>query len=144
MPLFMVLYGSSKEQEAGKPTEEMLKAIKPIAEYHEQLARSGKLIWADSLYPSSQGARVITSESGQTSVQKGPFDTPSPGGYSVFNAASLDEAIEIVKSGPQRPASGCEIRQIASMEEFPIPEEHKAKAREVRELMGKNAAALRA
>jgi len=114
---------------------------KPIQEYNEKLAQDGKLIWADVLYPSSQGARIITSESGETSVQKGPFDQ-GVGAYAVLTAGSLDEALEIVKGSPLRKSSGCEVRQIVNLDEIPLPEAQKGKAKEMRQLMRQNAAKL--
>jgi hypothetical protein len=157
MPLFMVLYGSDKTTESGKaPTPEevclppqsphtftnstnKLAELKPISDYSEKLARDGKLIWGDALYPSSLGARVMTNESGETTVQKGPFDQ-GVGGYAVLTAGSLEEAIDLVKSGPLRKNNGAEIRQIASLDELPVPEEQKAKAKELKKLMRENAA----
>jgi hypothetical protein len=115
--------------------------LKPIQEYTEKLANQGNLIWADALHPSSQGVRIITDQSGSTTVQKGPFDQ-GIGGYSVLNVASLEQAIELVKSGPMRKGNGLEIRQIINAEDFPIPEEAKAKGRELRKKMQANAAKL--
>jgi hypothetical protein len=118
-----------------------LAELKPIHEYNEKLAHDGKLLWADGLYPTSLGARIITNESGEATVQKGPFEQ-SVGGYAILTAGSLDDAVNLIKSGPLRKSSGLEIRQIADLEEFPIPEEQKAKARELRKEMQQNAAKL--
>jgi hypothetical protein len=118
-----------------------LAEFKPIHDYNEKLAREGKLLWADGLYPTSLGARIITNESGESTVQKGPFEQ-SVGGYAILTAGSLDEAVNIIKSSPLRKSSGLEIRQIADIEEFPFPEEQKANARELRKVMQQNAAKL--
>lgn len=118
--------------------------MKPVAEYNEKLAKDGKLIWADALLPSSQGARLTAEADGNLKVTKGPFEHTT-GGYAVITAKDLDEAIAIIKAGPTNPeasGNGVEIRQILDMEELPAPEEIKAKGREMRSMMIKNAQAL--
>lgn len=95
------------------------------------------------LYPSSQGARIITEADGSLKVHKGPFEN-STGGYVILVAKDLDEAIALIKAGPTNPqhGGGLEIRQIVDVEDMPIPEEAKAKGRAMKALMAKNAQAL--
>jgi hypothetical protein len=119
-------------------------------------------MFTTGLYPTSkEAARVLTDKSGNQTIQKGPFDGPSLGGYSVITAADLNEATELVKTFPYKmPGSGVEVRRIVEFKDLPIPDEGKAKAKELRwvlwidiyrinrwsagrELMAKNAAALR-
>lgn len=86
------------------------------------------------LFPTNKEAvRVITDKSGNTTVQNGPFDGPSVGGYVVLNVADINEAVELVKSFPNKPeASGVEIRRIVNINDMPVPDEVKAKAKHLR------------
>lgn len=121
-----------------------MELMKPIHDYNEKLAKAGKLVWADVLLPSSQGARLIAEADGSLKTIKGPFEHTT-GGYAILTAKDLDEAIALVKAGPTNPqhaGRGLEIRQIVDLESLPVPEEVKAKGREMRELMKKNAQAL--
>lgn len=77
--------------------------------------------------------RVLTDASGNVSVQEGPFDGPSLGGYGILNVASIDEAVEIVKGFPHhQPGSGLEIRRIINISELPLPEEILSKQKALR------------
>jgi hypothetical protein len=118
--------------------------MQAAGQYQHKLAEEGKLIWADLFKPSSEGARVVTDANGATTVQKGPFGEKVASGYAVVNCANLDEAIELASSFPNKePNHGVEIRQIMTLEDFgAIPEEGKARAKALRELMAKNAQAL--
>jgi len=111
--------------------------------YQQKIAESGKLVWAERLYPTTKEAvRVLTDASGNVSVQEGPFDGPSLGGYGILNVASIDEAVDIVKGFPHhQPGSGLEIRRIINISELPLPEEILSKQKALRDLMKKNAAA---
>ncbi|KAF2404450.1 hypothetical protein EJ06DRAFT_205165 [Trichodelitschia bisporula] len=142
MPLFMILVGNTKESEAGQhPPADRVEAMQT---YSKKLAESGKLIWGEALYPTAKGARVLTDESGNTTVQKGPFEQRSVGAYSVLNADSLDEVVDIVKNHPlHTPGSGIEIREIVNLADIPLPPAEKGKVDELRALMTKNAQALR-
>jgi len=80
-----------------------------------------------------ESARVVTDASGNVSVQHPPFEGVSLGGYAVINAADLNEVIELVKASPAKmPNTGMEIRRVVDLDELPIPDEHKAKAKALR------------
>jgi hypothetical protein len=71
------------------------------------------------------------------SINPGPVDGPSLGGYGILNVASIDEAVELVKGFPHRqPGTGLEIRRIINIDDLPLPEEVKAKSRELRYVFG--------
>jgi hypothetical protein len=91
-------------------------------------------MFATGLYPASkEAAHVLTDASGNQTVQNGPFHGPSFGGYSVITAADLNEATELVKTFPYKmPGSSVEIRRIVEFKDLPIPDEGKAKAKELR------------
>jgi len=139
MPLYMLMFsGMSGADGQPPPPAQMAEMMS----YQKQVAESGKLIWAERLFPTNKEAvRVLTDDAGNVSVTQGPFDGPSLGGYAVLNVASIDEAVELVKAFPTRqPGSGMEIRRILSIDDLPLPDEIKAKSKELREIMKKNAA----
>jgi hypothetical protein len=86
------------------------------------------------LYPVNKDAvRVATDASGNVSVNPGPFEGPSLGGYGILNVASIDEAVELVKGFPNRqPGAVVEIRRIIDLNEMPMPDDVKAKAKGIR------------
>jgi hypothetical protein len=90
------------------------------------------------LYPTSKEAvRVVTDDAGNVSVNPGPFEGPSLGGYGILNVASIDEAVELVKGFPVRqPGTGLEIRRIINIDDLPLPDEVKAKSKELRCVIG--------
>ena len=89
---------------------------------------------ATGFYPASQeAARVLTDASGNQSVQNGPFEGPSLGGYSIINVQDITEATDLVKSFPYKVTGrGIEIRRIVDLNDLPIPDAAKAKAKEIR------------
>jgi len=90
------------------------------------------------LYPTSKEAvRVVTDDAGNVSVNPGPFEGPSLGGYGILNVASIDEAVELVKGFPLRQSgTGLEIRRIINIDDLPLPDEVKAKSKELRCVIG--------
>lgn len=118
--------------------------LQKFGEWTAKLAAEGKLIWSDLLHPTSKGARVVTDASGQTSVQHGPFEGSIAGGYVILNCTDLNEVIKIVESVPEKmPNSGVEIRPIMGLSDLgDMTEEQKNHAKQMRELMRKNAEAL--
>ena len=85
-------------------------------------------------YPASkEAASVIADASGNLSVQNESSDAPSFGGYTVINVEDLHEATELVKAFPYKaPNSRIEVRRIVDLNDSPMPEQAKAKAKELR------------
>jgi hypothetical protein len=91
-------------------------------------------MFVTGFYPASkEAACVIADASGNQSVQSDSSDGPSLGGYSVINAEDLHEATELIKAFPYKaPNSRIEVRRIMDLNDSPMPEQAKAKAKELR------------
>ena len=115
--------------------------MQQVGKFNHGLAAEGKLIWADILKPSSDGARVLTDASGTSTVQKGPFTDKVAGGYALISAGSLDEVLELVKTYPSEPNTGVEIRQVMSVDAGDygnVPASANEKAKMLRQTLKKN------
>jgi hypothetical protein len=122
---FMILRKADAETEAGVlPSEELIAAM---GDYMGSLLKSGVLLAADGLQPSSKGARV-TFSGGRPTVTDGPFAEAKElvAGWALIQVKSRDEAIEWVKRWPAEDGNGnveIEIRQLFEPgdfgEEFP-------------------------
>jgi len=122
---FMVIRKADTETEAGVlPSKEL---IDDMTSYNEMLVRSGKMKGGAGLMASSRGARVSFSN-GKPKVIDGPFAEAKEliAGYSIIEAASLAEVIELVKQWPSSDAHGnvqIEIRPLATAESLGFTEE---------------------
>src|SRR5437868_3877370 len=96
---FVVLRKADAETEAGVMPSKQL--IDDMTSFNEGLVRSGKMKSGAGLMPSSRGARVSFSN-GKPTVLDGPFAEAKEliAGFSVIEAASLAEVIELVKQWP--------------------------------------------
>ena len=117
---FMILVKADKNSEAGVLPDEKLLA--EMGRYNEELAKAGVLLAGEGLHPTSKGARIRFSGTSRT-VKKGPF--PATGdliaGFWIFQANSMEEAIEWVKRAPNPfpgTESEIEIRQIFESDDF--------------------------
>ncbi|HET7621963.1 MAG TPA: YciI family protein [Gemmatimonadaceae bacterium] len=117
---FMIIGKATKESEAGilpKPEE-----FVAMQQYNEELVKSGILLAAEGLAPSSKGARVKFSGDKRIVVD-GPFAETKEliAGFTIIQVKSLEEAIEWVKRAPNLSASGeaeVEIRKLMDVEDF--------------------------
>jgi hypothetical protein len=133
---FMVIVNASKESEAGTPPDPQL--LLEMGKFNEELIKAGVVLAMDGLHPSSKGARVKFSGKSRTVVD-GPFAETKEliAGFWLWQAKSLDEAIEWVKRSPFSSHAGdseIEIRKVFEMEDFaPVLTEeqieHKVSAR---------------
>jgi hypothetical protein len=127
---FMVLIKATKESEAGALPEE--KVLAAMGKFNEELVNAGVLLAGEGLHPSSKGARVRFSKSGQKVID-GPFTETKEllAGFWLFKVASLDEAIAWVKRIPAMDEGAeVEIRQVFDPEDFAAIDptgEHRAK-----------------
>jgi hypothetical protein len=117
---FMIIIKASKNSEAGvMPDEKLLAAM---GQYNEELVKAGVMLAGEGLHPSSKGARVRFSDSGQTVVD-GPFAETDQliAGFWMWQVKSKEEAIAWVKRCPN-PMPGeeaeIEIRQVFEAEDF--------------------------
>jgi hypothetical protein len=87
--------------------------------FNQQLAEAGVVLAADGLQPSSKGKRIAFDADGNYRLIDGPFAETKElvAGYSIWEVASMDEAIEWVKRAPFRD-SEVELRKILDMDDF--------------------------
>jgi hypothetical protein len=117
---FLVIRKADAETEAGVMPSAQL--IDDMTSYNAKLVERGVMKSGAGLLPSSKGARVSFSN-GKPSVVDGPFAEAKEliAGFSVIEANSLAEVIELVKDWPQSDGHGnaqIEIRQIATAEDL--------------------------
>ena len=131
---FMIIGRATKDSEAGVfPSAETMAAMQA---YNEELAKSGILLAAEGLSPSSKGARVRF-KGEERVVIDGPFAETKEliAGFTIIQVDSLAEAIEWVKRAPNLSPDGeaeVEIRKVMGIEDFgddftPSPEIAKVK-----------------
>ncbi len=118
---FMMIVKASQDSEAGKmPGEELLSAM---AKYNEELVKSGVLLDASGLQPSSKGFRIKYSP-GKRTIIDGPFAETKEliAGYWVIQVKSREEALEWARRAPAPmgpDADGeIEVREFFELEDF--------------------------
>ena len=131
---FIVMGMATKESEAGPPPKP--EAFAAMQKYNEEAAKSGVLLAAEGLGPTSKGARVKFRGDKRTVID-GPFTETKElvAGFSIIKVKSLEEAIEWVKRAPNCSPNGeaeIEIRKLMDIEDFgegftPNPEIAKVK-----------------
>src|SRR5690606_17821276 len=97
--------------------------------YNEVLVARGAMQSGAGLMPSSRGARVSFSN-GTPTVVDGPFAEAKElvAGYSIIEANSLAEVIDMVRAWPQSDGHGnvqIEIRQVITAEDLGFSDEQK-------------------
>jgi hypothetical protein len=114
---FMVIVKASKESEEGVLPDQ--KILTEMGKYNEELAKAGVMLAGEGLQPSSKGKRVRFSGK-QRTVIDGPFAETKEliAGFWLFQAKSLEEAIDWVKRAPFDGGTEIEIRQIFEAEDF--------------------------
>ena len=87
--------------------------------FNQQLIEAGVVLAADGLQPTSKGKRVAFDADGSFRVIDGPFAETKElvAGYSIWEVASMDEAVEWLKRAPFRD-SEVELRKILDMDDF--------------------------
>jgi hypothetical protein len=118
---FMIIVKATQDSEAGvMPGEALLSTMQT---YHEALLKSGVLVDASGLKPSSKGWRVKYSGD-QRSVVDGPFAETKEliAGYTIINVKSKQEAIELTRRFPNPAGDGkageIEVREFFELEDF--------------------------
>ena len=122
---FMVIRKADAETEAAVQPGKQL--IDDMTSYNEKLVASGRMKGGAGLQPSSRGARVSFSN-GKPKVIDGPFAEAKElvAGYSIVEANSLQEVIDLVKDWPVSDGHGnvqIEIRPLWTMEGLGFDEE---------------------
>ncbi|RYE10389.1 MAG: YciI family protein [Hyphomicrobiales bacterium] len=122
---FMVIRKADADTEAGvMPTKQL---IDDMTSYNEMQVKRGAMLEGAGLMPSAKGARVSFAN-GKPTIHDGPFAEAREliAGYSIIEAGSLAEVIELVKLWPKSDGNGnvqIEIRQIVTAEDLGFDEE---------------------
>lgn len=122
----MMIYkpADTREMEAGLPPSQ--ECVEAMAQFIEEIAKSGILLQTDGLLPSSMGARVRL-DKGKVSITDGPFTESKEliAGYAIVQVKSLTEAIGLAQRFLEVAGDGeSEIRQMYDVPAFvadPIP-----------------------
>jgi hypothetical protein len=116
----MVIVKASADSEAGTmPGAELLTAM---GSYNEELVKAGIMQAGEGLHPSSRGKRVKFTGGGHQVID-GPFAETKElvAGFWIWQAASMDEAVEWAKRCPN-PMPGTEaeleIRPVLGDDDF--------------------------
>ncbi|MBE0614208.1 MAG: YciI family protein [Burkholderiales bacterium] len=118
---FMIIVKATRDSEAGVMPDEAL--LSTMQKYHEELLKSGVLVDASGLKPSSQGWRVKYSGD-QRTVVDGPFAETKEmiAGYTIINVKSREEALELTSRFPNPADDGkageIEVREFFELEDF--------------------------
>jgi hypothetical protein len=93
---FMMLVKADKDHEAGRPPNPAL--IAAIGELGEEARRSGKLLVAEGLKPTSAATKIRIAN-GKRHVIDGPFTETKElvGGFAIFELASRAEAMAMAQ-----------------------------------------------
>jgi len=104
----------SESGELGSPDE-----FAAMDKFNQQLVEAGVVLAADGLQPTSKGKRVAFDADGNVRVIDGPFAETKElvAGYSIWEVASMDEAVEWLKRAPFRD-SEVELRKILDLDDF--------------------------
>jgi len=118
---FMIIVRATEDTEAGvMPGERLLSSMQ---KYHEELVKSGVLVDASGLKPSSKGWRIKYSGD-KRSVVDGPFAETKEliAGYTIINVDSREAAIELTRRFPNPSIDGkageIEVREFFELEDF--------------------------
>ena len=118
MRFMMLLKGDETTETGAMPPAEGVEAMR---RYNEDLVKSGVLLAAEGLHPSSRGAKV-TFIDGTPTVTDGPFTEAKEliAGFWMIQVSSREEALEWVRRMPHPPQGRMEIelRQIFELDEF--------------------------
>ena len=96
MHYMMIVKGSESMTVSGPPPAALYEAIEKLT---EEATRSGKMVSFGGLKPTSEGARMRVVK-GKIVTTDGPFTESKEviGGFSIFNFASREEALENARS----------------------------------------------
>lgn len=112
--------------------------MESMGRFNDEMIRAGVLVAAEGLDDAAEGV-VVDYSAEPPVVTDGPYGETKElfGGYWILNVASKEEAVEWAKRAPMAgPGSKCEIRRVASIDEFPQDNQWIQKERAWREATG--------
>jgi hypothetical protein len=118
---FMIIVKATEDSEAGVMPEEKL--LSTMQKYHEELMKSGVLVDASGLKPSSKGWRIRYAGDKTTFVD-GPFAETREliAGYTIIQVKSREEAIALTRRFPNPAMKGkageIEVREFFELDDF--------------------------
>jgi hypothetical protein len=131
---FMMIVKADRNTEAGVlPTEAQLA---DMAEYNEQLVKSGILLAAEGIQATSKGAR-IRFDGDKRTVVDGPFENAKDliAGFWIIQADSKADAIEWARRVPFHEGE-VEVRQLFELDDF-APSDARELHRQLSEQIGR-------
>ena len=113
----MVLGKATEQSEAGEFGS--AEDFAAMDQFNQQLVEAGVVLAADGLQPTSKGKRVAFDADGNARVIDGPFAETKElvAGFSIWEVASMEEAVEWVKRSPFRDGE-VELRKILDADDF--------------------------
>jgi hypothetical protein len=117
---FLIIRKADAETEANVMPSEAL--IRAMTDYNEKLVKAGVMLSGEGLHPSAKGKRVRF-DKGRPTVVDGPFAETKElvAGFSLFECASMDEAVAWIRQWPKEDGGGnveIEIRPMLTAEDF--------------------------
>jgi hypothetical protein len=129
---FMVMVPGDKNSEAGILPDQKIFAA--MGKFNDEMVKSGVLLAAEGLHPTSQGAKIRYAGS-KTTVRDGPFTESKEliAGFWLIQVKSKQEAIDWMKRAPFGGGVEIEIRQVYELDELGPGMTPELKARQERQ-----------
>ena len=134
---YMLIMRSTDETIAASHDLDVTEVMDTVGRFNDELIRAGVLVAAEGLDPAE--AVVVDYSAEAPVVTDGPYGETKElfNGFYIVNVASKEEAVEWAKRAPLRgPGMKCEVRRVASIDEFPQDNEWIQKERAWRESTG--------
>ena len=118
---YMLIMRTTDEADASAADIDFDQILESMGRFNEEMVSAGVLLAAEGLDDASEGA-VVDYSAQPPVVTDGPYGETKElfGGYWILDVASKEEAVEWAKRAPMAgPGVKCEIRRVASIDEFP-------------------------
>lgn len=117
---FMLLTYLDEKAWLGLRADEQRRMMDECAPHVQKLVASGKLVGGAPLHPTAT-ARTVRNVAREQLVTDGPFAETREqlGGYTILEAESMEEAVEIARGFLGTSTVTIEVRRIVSPEEMP-------------------------
>jgi hypothetical protein len=128
---YMLIMRASDEAYAEFQDVDFGQVLDTMGRYNDEMISAGVLVAAEGLDDAAEGV-VVDYSSQPPVVTDGPYGETKElfGGYWILDVASKQEAVEWAKRAPLGgPGMKCEIRRVASIDEFPQDNEWVQKER---------------